>query len=131
MTELSNMGEWFPFPIIRAFKSHKKAARYYKTLTGEKLDRIQNDKLAEVHYLENDESCKWIAFVVFDGKRIKNDSIAQKYGIIAHECSHIVDHMMEDLGEDDPSTEFRAYALQSAMMTVVDQLGEEWLTRKA
>lgn len=125
------IGDWFPFPTIRVFKSYKKSARYYKTMTGGELERIREDKLALVKWLTNDKSGESIAIVVINAKQLKDDSTAQLYGIIAHECSHIVDHIMEDLGEDEPGTEFRAYALQCAMMTVVEQLGEEWLIRKA
>lgn len=129
MKEYGQMNDWFPFPTIRVFKSQKKAARYYKTMTGGELEKIREDKLALVKWLTNDKSCESLAIVVIDAKQLKNDSTAQLYGIIAHECSHIVDHIMDDLGEDCPGGEFRAYSLQCAMMAVVEQLGEEWLTR--
>lgn len=129
--EASQIGDWFPFPTIRAFRSRKKAKRYYKTMTGGRLPRDDSGSLAYVRYIGNDDESHTIALMVFDGGRMERIGVSERYAIMAHECSHVIDSMMRDIDEDSPSGEFRAYAIQCAMMVVAEQLGESWLTRPA
>ena len=46
----------------------------------------------------------------------------QVIGLIAHEVSHAVDYIFEDIGEDNPSSEFKAYLSQF----LVQNIYEDW-----
>lgn len=123
------MWNWFPFPTIRVFTKKKKAKRYIKTITGKNVKFL--NKMAEVHYLENSEGMgSSIMVVLFDIKKLKDTKPSRRAALVAHECSHIVDYILEWMGDEKPDGETRAYMLQCAFVAVIDQLGEKWLTRQ-
>lgn len=118
--------DWFPLPRIRVFDSKKKAARYIKTITG--FGYTSLNKAAQVNYYTGRDGAESIAVVTFNRKKLQGVSTSALFAIIAHECSHIIDSWLEDMGEDAPGGEVKAYALQACMLAVSEQLGEKWIT---
>ena len=120
------MWEWYPMPRIKVFTNHKKARKWAKKYTG--IEPRWIGKNAQTDYFSEELHAESLAVITIDG-RIKNTK--QRIAILAHECSHVVDEWLNDMGEDSAGTEIRAYAIQSAMMACMEQLGEEWLTPQA
>lgn len=123
MSKSTQIWNWFPFPRIEVFTKRKKVKKFYKELTGKKFKFME--KAAEVHYLEN-KGNESLAIIYFDPKILKSVSLSQRIGIVAHECSHIVDNIEAWMGEDKLATETRAYFLDTAVMAVCEQLGDKW-----
>lgn len=116
------MWEWYPMPRIKVFTNHKKARKWIKKYTGCESQWL--GKNAQTDYISEDLHAESLAVITIDG-RIKNTK--QKIAILAHECSHVVDYWLNDMGEEEPGGEIRAYAIQSVMMACLEQLGESWL----
>lgn len=127
----SNAGQmwnWFPLPRIEVFTSRKKARKFHKALTGEESMRFL-DKASQVSYFAGSRRDD-IAILVFDEAQFADTSFSQRVAMVAHECSHVVDDFADSIGEDRLGTETRAYLLDSAVASVVEQLGEAWFARK-
>ena len=41
-------------------------------------------------------------------------------GLIAHESAHVWQHIRRDIGENNPSPEFEAYAMQNIIMSLCE-----------
>lgn len=120
------MWEWYPMPCIKVFTNHKKARKWIKKHTAMEIQWL--GKNAQTDYFSEGLHAESLAVITIDG-RIKD--IKQRIAILAHECSHVVDDWLNDMGEDDAGSEIRAYAIQSAMMACMEQLGESWLIPQA
>lgn len=125
MTESIQMWHFFPFPRIHAFRDKKKAGKFIKKRTQGKSKAKWIGKQGQTDYFKG-VGCESFCVLTFD---CDESDTAHKAAIVAHECSHLVDHLIEELGETECGTEFRAYALQCAMLATFEQLGEEWLTQ--
>ena len=62
----------------------------------------------------------------------KDRSLIEIHGLLVHEAVHIFDEAMEHYGEDKPSSEFKAYAIQnlsqnlfSAYKKLVKKMGKK------
>lgn len=117
--------DWYPFPRIHVFTKRKKARKFLKRKFDH--DMAWLGKSAQTDYFRKGgaESQAVITLCV------KDESAAQRAAILAHECLHVVESWLEDIGEDTAGEEIKAYAIQCAMLTCLDQLGEEWLTLQA
>lgn len=72
-----------------------------------------------VDFLQNDKTGKNVAVM-----RIQEEerySLAEHIGLIAHECTHIKQAIMEDINEHKPSHEFEAYQVQELVTNMVDE----------
>lgn len=116
------MWDWFPFPRIYVFTSKKKARRFIRRKFDHDFNWIGKSAQTDYFKMGGEES----QAVITIPKR--EMSMSHKIALIAHECSHIVDAWLEDIGEEDAGGEVRAYATQCAVLTVCDKLGEEWFT---
>lgn len=117
--------DWYPFPRIHVFTSRKKARKFLKRKFEH--DMAWLGKSAQTDYFRKggEESQAVITLCVDD------DRASQRAAILAHECLHVVESWLEDIGEDSAGEEIKAYAIQCAMLTCLDQLGESWLTQQA
>lgn len=115
--------DWYPFPRIHVFTKRKKACKFLKRKFGH--DMAWLGKSAQTDYFRKggEESQAVITLNMEDA------SASQRAAILAHECMHVVESWLEDIGENDAGEEIKAYAIQCAMLTCLDQLGEEWLTQ--
>lgn len=66
---------------------------------------------ATVHFLLHGETGRKIAIVALDDS--KKVTATQKVALIVHEAVHIWQHIVEELGETNPSNEFEAYSIQA------------------
>lgn len=119
--------DWFPFPRIHAFSSVKKAKKFVKKRTQGKSSLKWIGKSAQTNYYEGIGVAESFCVLTFD---CDDKSAEAKAAMITHECSHLVDHWLEEIGETECGTETRAYALQCAVLATIEQLGEEWLTQQ-
>lgn len=122
------MWDWFPFPKIVVYTDYSKADKAYRKMFGEDFALFPG-KCAVVHYCIKDGEVP-IAFTFIDSEKLEDCSLIDKVAIISHEASHIVDNVLEDMSETEVGTETRAYMLQSAVMAIMNQVGEEWLTQQ-
>lgn len=53
-------------------------------------------------------------------------SVKQRMALLAHECVHVAQAWAAAMGEDEPGDEWEAYAVQSAMLACLKQLGKSW-----
>lgn len=115
------MWDLYPFPCIHVFTSRKKARKFIKRKTGLKLDWLGKSAQTDYYRKAGAES---LAVVTLN---CGGATFEQKVAIVAHECSHIVDSWLKDIGEDSPGEEVRAYAIQCAILTCLDQIDPKWL----
>lgn len=117
--------DWYPFPRIHVFTSRKKARKFLKRKFDH--DMAWLGKSAQTDYFRKcgEESQAVIILCV------KDKSAAQRAAILAHECMHVVESWLEDIGEDNAGEEIKAYAIQCAMLAALDELGESWLIPQA
>lgn len=47
------------------------------------------------------------------------------YSLLVHEAQHLVDYCFEELGETDPSSELKAYAIQSISQRLMESYKEQ------
>lgn len=111
---------FLPMPFIKTFTSRKKARKYIKKKLGHEFRWIGKSAQTDTFH----KGIEIIAVITLD---VDNETPAQKAAILAHECSHVVDAWMENIGEDNAGEEIRAYAIQCVMLACLDQLGEKWL----
>lgn len=52
----------------------------------------------------------------------------QQYALLAHEAVHVAQRYFEDIGEEDPSEELRAYAVQAVTQHLVYE-HRKWLKK--
>lgn len=89
-------------------------------------DYLKKNAGACVHTFENDTT--QIAIVVIDlSKRRTQPEI---YGMLVHEATHIWRYIREELGENQPSTEFEAYAMQNIAQSLFESYERQQKKRK-
>lgn len=115
--------DWMPCPEVHAFTSMKKARKFARKHYGEEPRDVPGSDGVTM-YAKN-ELGHTVCLVVIK----KNDSpMAQNMALLAHECVHVAQAWAEDMGEKRPGDEWMAYAVQSAMLECLKQLGDEWPT---
>lgn len=117
--------DWYPFPRIHVFTSRKKARKFLKRKFDHDMSWLGKSAQTDYFRKGGEESQAVITLCVED------KSTAQRAAILAHECMHVVESWLEDIGEDNAGEEIKAYAIQCAMLTVLGQLGESWLIPQA
>ena len=60
-------------------------------------------------------------FLVYTSRK---DFTPETCALLAHEATHIAQYFMEDIGEEEPSSEFFAYVVQSATENLLIQQRE-------
>lgn len=110
--------DYFPLLPVYAFTSKKKARKFVKKCTG--LDLTTLGKSGQCTWFENDGG----GFVLIL-LNVKEETAAQRYSILAHECVHYAQYHAEAVG-CPLDNETQAYIVQSAMHACIDQIGEEW-----
>lgn len=113
---MANSMKLMPQLNVFCFSDVGKFSKAYKKKVG-KVPEIRSDyqcsTLSGVDYIS---TCSFILVKGFDGS-------AGSMALLAHECSHAVDAWFDEMGESDPGTEIRAYALQSCILSCLTQLG--------
>ena|SRR5690242_1032128 len=72
---------------------------------------------ATTHFLDGKDTCAIVALGDTSGK-----STECVHGLIVHEAMHIWREIRDHVGEESPSAEFEAYAIQ----TIAQRLMESW-----
>ncbi len=87
----------------------------------QKLDFVVKGNRGTTHFFHSGVSSS--AIVCLD--LTEKEHITEIYGLLVHEGVHVWQDIMNELGEDKPSSEFEAYSLQ----TIVQKLIEEYHRR--
>jgi len=96
---------------------------FHKELKGLKLPKkdwpnfIKTERAgATVHTFESDEGmlCAIVCL------RKTSNQIESIYGLLIHEAQHLVDYCFEELGETEPSSELKAYAIQTISQRLIE-----------
>ena len=110
---------------MRPLTAHQHRARALQR-EGEVLPwEIRRGRRARVARRENR--------VVFE--RLRNEEPrhharqGRQYALLAHEAVHVAQRYFEDIGEEDPSEELRAYAVQAVTQHLVYE-HTEWLKKR-
>ena len=98
----------------------KKARKFAKKKYGEELPGLFTEAATMTKAIEGQTVC----FVVLE---VDGKERSQKAAILAHECSHVAQEWAAAMNEARPGDEFMAYAVQCAMLSCLNQLGDEWL----
>lgn len=106
--------DWFPCPNVYAFTSKKKMRKFAKKRYGVDLKPWRTQGLTTE--LDNGKSKVNLVYISPDISK------EQRAAIIAHESVHVAQNMMDSMGEERPSSEFMAYAVQCAYLTIESQL---------
>ena len=67
-------------------------------------------KPGRTDFLQHDKTGQNIAIIRIDEN--ENNTLEEHLALIVHECTHIKQSIMEDIGEHTPSHEFEAYLMQ-------------------
>jgi hypothetical protein len=104
-----------PFEIIACFgeKQYDEALKFKKI----KRMRIPYKKDAFVYAYRKNNT---IDFCIIRFK-IRPPGRAETVGIVVHECIHLWQYIKETLGEESPSPEFEAYAMQSLAQSIYSE----------
>lgn len=111
--------DWMPAPDVRAFTSKKKARKFARNEFG--VDFKPWSAQGVTTTLENGKKTACIVCVT------GVDGAGRRAALLAHECVHVAKSWADAMGDESPSEEWLAYAVQSAYLTCLDQIGEEWL----
>lgn len=113
--------DWMPCPNLHAFASRKKARKFALKQYGEEFEDITGSNA--VTATTRDDKGHIACLVVIEAN---GESTAQKMALLAHECVHVAQAWADCMGEKKPGDEWMAYAVQSAMLECLKQLGDEW-----
>lgn len=117
--------DWMPCPDLHAFASRKKARKFARKRYGEEPEDVPWAEGAT--WSAKDDRGHTVCIVVVEPK---SASAAQKMALLAHECVHVAQTWADDMGEESPGDEWMAYAVQSAMLECLRQLGDDYMTGK-
>lgn len=102
--------------------SEKKYKKVIKELGIKNPNRwINVGAHATVHVLENSKNTNKLCCVVCIDIT-KEHSIPQMMALLVHEAVHIWQYVRKSLGEDSPSSEFEAYAIQRISLELITEL---------
>lgn len=114
--------DYFPAPEIHVFTSKVKLRKFAKSRFGKHIGEF--DTYGTTFSFENGGR---MACLVYVSKNVTG--ARDKSSLLAHECLHVAYSWAYMLDKDEPQAEeFMSYAMQSAYLTCIDQLGEEWLS---
>lgn len=71
---------------------------------------ILNDSDATTHYFDHQKDCYHIAVVCIDASKMTEP--IHTASLLVHEAVHVWQRIRDLMGEDSPSSEFEAYAIQ-------------------
>ena len=74
---------------------------------------------ATAHFLTHERTGNRCAIVCLSKKTTKGCNNTAIYGLLVHEAVHIWQHIMEDIGEFSPSSEFEAYSIQRIAQSLI------------
>ncbi len=77
---------------------------------------ITND--ATTHFFEKGDG--GLCAIVCIRPRTKDRSMIQLYALLVHEAVHIWQHILKEVGEHSPSSEFEAYAIQTLSQRLME-----------
>ena len=96
--------------------AYRRQLRRLKVKGWEVEDWIPCDSDACVQTLANQDSGEQCFIVCLDAKGHKRDEVI---GLLVHEAVHVWQGIVEGIGEDHPSSEFEAYAIQRIALHLV------------
>lgn len=102
------------YALCLSRKDYKKALTHFDIKS--KSPWLNPGKNATAHTFENDQ--KTVCIVCL--KLQKDKSQSQIYGLLVHEGVHIWQEVRAMLGEEKPSTEFEAYAIQGISQELIE-----------
>lgn len=112
--------DYFPLFNVYAFTNAKKARKFVKRITGTRFE--SSGKSGTFNFYRNTECGQSFGVILLQAD---NESTAQRYSLLAHECVHYARTFAEEQGMPlDEETE--AHVVQCAMLACIDQIGEEW-----
>lgn len=104
-----------------------KCITYCLVTNKEQLRQVCKDKGVPKRDIPVKKSGAVVNFVYFDSGVLAiiqmpdiDHALCEKIGLLAHECVHIKQQFMDEIGEKSPSDEFEAYFVQEIMTNVVE-----------
>lgn len=117
--------DYFPLFPVYAFTSLKKARKKVKKITGKRYE--PSGKQGSFTEYAHDDGVHRFGIILLE---CEEETTSQKYSVLAHECVHYAQAYEKTVTETDRlDNETFAYVMQCAMLTCIDQIGEEWFTK--
>ena len=101
-------------------KAFKKELRRLRV--SDDLAFISRSASATTHCFERKDELVSI-LMCLPKKKPNNDDLSY-LGIIVHEASHVVDYLIDGMGEEAPGGEFRAYTIQYVFQSIVAAISD-------
>lgn len=109
------------FCLCTTKKQYKKVLRKIKLDKKQWPEFIADRAHAMLHTFET--PTKMFAVVCF--RPNKNYTAAQQHGLLVHEATHLWQKIRTHYGEDMPSNEFEAYAVQTLSQRLIESFIEQ------
>lgn len=95
--------------------------KYFNELFGAQENHtLENTDGVVFHLGKQNNKSTYIVFIDIEKDSI---SLISKIGLIAHEATHVVQFILEDIGEDNAGREIEAYLIQKIVQNIIDELG--------
>lgn len=104
----------FTSPIPYALCINKKS--YLKTMEGNAPEDDYPTGGARI-YLHEVDGERFVIITLAENHTTLD--LASVYSILVHEATHLMDFIMEHIGEDTPSSEFKAYMMQHLSFNLI------------
>lgn len=101
---------WYPCPYFTLCLNDSQFRRVLKDIDFDSEISFNKNAGADATTHTFDRGRKVICVVCLGDR--KGRSLTQIIGLIAHEAMHILDKVWQDAGEEHPSSELKAYAIQ-------------------
>lgn len=115
------MRDFYPFPKIKAFTSRKKARKYMKKRFGKGF-KILDSQGQCIRWDSDATGGEPVCVVILDMKDVLPH---RRFALLAHECVHVVEAWLDNMGVEEPDGEQVAYGVQCAMLACIDQIGAD------
>ena len=101
-------------------KAFKNELRRLKVPKAERPSWLSEGKNGKVHFFKQSKGHNQCCLVCIGGRKGRKRSEID--GLLVHEAVHVWQHIREDIGDYEPSSEFEAYSIQNIAQRLMEEL---------
>lgn len=105
----------FQYCLVRGEEELKKLCEVNK------IDFLLFDPLSKMARCENFRNDDGFVLNIVRMPEEKEYTFAERIGLLVHECTHVKQNFMAEIGETKPSEEFEAYMLQEIFTNLIGE----------
>lgn len=117
----SQIRDRFPFPSIYASTDIEEIQKFVKQNFGMDYQWIGTSG-EHTAYINNDND--EVISIIYLNPNMEGAS--NRYAVLAHEVNHALEAWLDHMKIENTGDEYRSYFIQCAMLSCVDQIGEDW-----